>query len=58
MLNSRQNIHMMKKLRKIDTLLKTMDFDVFHEVTKVAVNITGNPSDARQGNSRLFEFGL
>lgn len=34
----------MKKLKKIDHLLQKMDFDIYAEVKKLGVNVTGNPT--------------
>lgn len=35
----------MRKLKKLDDQLKKIDFDVYFEITKVGINVTGNPSD-------------
>jgi hypothetical protein len=48
----------MRKLKKLDEHLKKIDFDIYLEITKVGINVTGNPSDKYTGNHRIVEFGF
>lgn len=48
----------MRKLKRLDDTLKKLDFDVYFEITKVGVNVTGNPTDKYTGNHRIVEFGF
>ena len=45
-------------MQKMDSLLKKIDFDVYFEILKLGVNITGNPSDKFSSNNRVIEFGF
>jgi hypothetical protein len=48
----------MRKLKTLDKQLKKMDFDVYFEITRLGVNITGNPNDKHSANNRVLEVGF
>ena len=48
----------MRRLKRLDKYLKKMDFDVYFEITKLGVNVTGNPTDSHTGNHRIIEVGF
>ena len=49
---------MIKKLKTLDMALKDVDFDVYIEVSKVGMNVTGNQNFYEISNQRLLEVGL
>ena len=53
-----KDLRTMRSLQKMDSLLKKIDFDVYFEILKLGVNITGNPSDKFSSNNRVIEFGF
>lgn len=55
---SGKNIRLMKKLKRLDHQLQKMDFDVYAEVTKLGVNVTGNPTTKHTKNHRVIEVGF
>jgi hypothetical protein len=57
-LQTSRNIRTMRKLKRLDEYLKKMDFDVYFEVTKLGVNVTGNPTDKNTSNHRVIEVGF
>lgn len=57
-LQTSRNIRTMRKLKRLDEYLKKMDFDVYCEVTKLGVNVTGNPTDKNTSNHRVIEVGF
>lgn len=53
-----KDLRTMRSLQKIDSFLKKIDFDIYFEILKLGVNITGNPNDKFSGNNRVIEFGF
>ena len=49
---------MIKKLKSLDMKLKDIDFDIYIEVAKVGMNVTGNANFYELSNQRLLEVGL
>jgi len=49
---------MIKKLKGIDLKLKDIDFEIYVEVQKVGVNVTGNQNFYEISNQRIMEIGL
>lgn len=49
---------MIKTLKGADAALRDLDFDIFFEVQKIGINVTGNQNFYELANQRLVEVGL